>query len=100
NQFIFINPIRFYYNIDFSMRNKLEFAVGINSKKIKLAVNRNRTKRIIREAYRIQKKLLFEDDFLQNKHISIFALYTSSEIPIFINMHNIVHQFLIQIKSK
>ena len=99
-QFIFIPPIRFYYQIDFTVQSKLEFAVGVSTKKIKLAVNRNKTKRIIREAYRIQKKILFEDNFLQNKNISIFALYTSSEIPIFKHIQEIIPQFLLQLKNK
>jgi ribonuclease P protein component len=58
----------------------LKFAVGASSKNFKNATDRNRIKRIVREAYRLQKKGLKEKLLEKNTGLNIFFIYTAKEI--------------------
>ena len=59
----------------------VQFGVGVSSKNFKKAVDRNRIKRLAREAYRLQKNLL-EDPLKENKKsLSLFFIYTQKELP-------------------
>ncbi len=52
-----------------------------SSKNFKKATDRNRIKRLIREAYRLQKNNLQETLLLKNKAVHIFFIYTGKEVP-------------------
>jgi ribonuclease P protein component len=62
----------------------LQFGVGASKKLFKKAVDRNRIKRLIREAYRLQnaelKKILEEK---REQSLSLFILYVGKEMPQF-----------------
>lgn len=55
--------------------------VGVSSKHFKKAVDRNRIKRLLREAYRLEKQSLHEALANQPKTISVFFLYLDKELP-------------------
>ena len=52
-----------------------------SSKNFKKATDRNRIKRLIREAYRLQKNNLQEMLTLKNKAVHVFFIYTGKEVP-------------------
>jgi ribonuclease P protein component len=52
-----------------------------SSKNFKKATDRNRIKRLIREAYRLQKNNLQEIIQLKNKGVHLFFIYTGKEVP-------------------
>jgi ribonuclease P protein component len=52
-----------------------------SSKSFKLATDRNRIKRLIREAYRLQKNNLQKKLHSQGKALHIFFIYTGKEVP-------------------
>jgi len=83
-----VNPYRVYFivNSEFSMGKKvseLQFAVGVSSKNFKRAVERNRIKRLTREAWRLQKIELKEKMKKGGRSLNVFFIYTGKDLPDF-----------------
>ena len=83
-----LNPFRVYYlvNSQLSMGNKqssLQFGAGVSAKIFKRAVDRNRIKRLTREAWRLQKNELNEKVKETRKQLNVFFIYTGKELPDF-----------------
>jgi ribonuclease P protein component len=78
-------PYRIYYlfpqakAVDLNVN--LQFGVGVSTRNFKHAIDRNRIKRLTREAYRLQK-LPFQE-LLESKQLSValFLIYTGKELP-------------------
>jgi ribonuclease P protein component len=77
------HPFRVYFEIlnNEEAKQPLLFGVGVSKKFFKKAVSRNRIKRLVREAYRLQKNNL--KTVLQNQQLSakLFFIYTGDVIP-------------------
>ena len=84
-----VSPFRVYYvmNSESSM-NGLRFGVGVSSKNFKKAVDRNRIKRLVREAWRLQKNELKEKLKANNKQLNAFLIFTGKELPDFTLVRN------------
>lgn len=61
----------------------LQAAFSVSSKSFKKAVQRNRIKRLMREAYRLQKKFLQNELELNKKNLAVFIIYTGNTLPEF-----------------
>lgn len=78
-------PYRAFYLFEKNehVKNSLQCGVGVSVKNFKKAVDRNRIKRLMREAYRLQKTALDEKMKTQPQTLSLFLIYTGREVPEF-----------------
>jgi ribonuclease P protein component len=79
-----VNPFRIFYS--FTTDNSqltTQFGAGVSSKNFKKAVDRNRIKRLTREAWRTQNIQLKETLKKSGKQLNVFFIYTGKEIPDF-----------------
>jgi ribonuclease P protein component len=85
-QAINVFPIRLIYTIEpipstgdnLSLTSLLQAGVGAPSRTFRKAVQRNRVKRLLREAYRLEKPNFISQAALDNKRVNLFFLYTDA----------------------
>ena len=84
-QAITVFPIRLVYTIEIidnttstTHSSLLQAGVGAPSNTFKKAVLRNRVKRLLREAYRLEKPSFVNQAALENKKVNLFFLYTDT----------------------
>jgi ribonuclease P protein component len=65
------------------VNGSLQFGVGVSNRNFKRAVDRNRIKRLTREAWRLQKNELKERLKRINKQLNVFFIYIGKELPDF-----------------
>lgn len=61
--------------------SRLLFGVAVGNRNFKKAVDRNRIKRLTREAYRLQKIYLEQKVEIANMQLNIFFIYIGKELP-------------------
>ena len=79
-----IFPLRVLYTINTvseKPENNLRAGFSVSTRNFKKAVARNRIKRLLREAYRLQKYLLSEQLETGDKTLILFFIYTGNELP-------------------
>lgn len=76
-------PFRVYYRLDERQASVLQVGAGVSSRSFKKAVDRNRIKRLIREAWRLQKLPLQEFVKERQKSLHVFLIYTAKELPVY-----------------
>ncbi len=76
-----ITSFRVHYSFNKTENTLLQFGAGVSKRNFKKAVDRNRIKRLIREAYRLQKKILQEKLKEKNRQLNIFFIYTGKALP-------------------
>jgi ribonuclease P protein component len=79
---IIVAPYRVLYIMESNANTaSLLFAAGVSAKHFKKAVDRNRIKRLAREAWRLQKNELAQKIASTNTRLHVFFIYTGREIP-------------------
>ena len=72
-------PLKLYYlGIDRDIESKIQVGISVPKKNFKKAVDRNRIKRLMREAYRLNKHLIFNNI---EGNFAFLILYLGKEIP-------------------
>ena len=61
----------------------LQAGFGASGRYFKRAVDRNRIKRLSREAWRLQKKGLEEKLVNQQQRLAVFLIYNGKELPLY-----------------
>lgn len=64
--------------------------ISVSKKRFKRAVKRNRVKRLIREAYRLNKKELIDFATQSGKSFDIAFLYLKSELPTYVEIEKAI----------
>jgi ribonuclease P protein component len=76
-----IFPFRIRWKLLDPPGSHLQAGFTVSSKFFKKAVERNRVKRLMREAYRLQKHELREQLKQQQKHLAVFFVFTGNDLP-------------------
>lgn len=75
---------KFYRN---TLEDPLQAGFSASSRQFKRSVDRNRIKRLMREAYRQQKNELREKLKAQQNQLAVFFIYTGREMPQYATLH-------------
>jgi ribonuclease P protein component len=72
-------PLKLFYVVNDAETFSLNIGVGVSKRYFKKAVHRNRIKRLLREAFRLNKYLLYDTQL--KKQLTVFILFTDKELP-------------------
>mgnify|MGYP001587997813 CR=1 FL=1 len=78
-----------------------QVGVSVAKRNFKLAVDRNRIKRLMRESYRLQKGIVY--DHLENPYVFMISYIGKAEVPyqeLFLKMEKLLGLFLDQTKKE
>ncbi|HRI22429.1 MAG TPA: ribonuclease P protein component [Panacibacter sp.] len=79
---ISVFPLKiFYMPVAEQMDFPLKTGVSVSSRNFKKAVDRNRIKRLLREAYRTEKHVLIEKLEQSQQQLVCFIIYTGKTLP-------------------
>ena len=96
-------PVRILYifsNLLVNEQPLLQVGVSVSKRNFKRAVDRNRVKRLLREAYRLQKKELLELLIKQKKKGFVFFIYTDKQLPEYSMIFDTMTKCLSTLKRK
>ena len=74
-------PFRVLWKFAEDAKAPIQTGFAVSSKHFKKAVDRNRIKRLMREAYRLQKNEL--QSLLTQKQLAVFIIYVGNELPVY-----------------
>ena len=89
-----IAPFRVYYLFNKPANPPLQFGVGVSNKNFKKAVDRNKIKRRVRDAYRLQKISLQKKLKDKECQLTVFFIYTGKVIPEYSDMFEKIKKIL------
>ncbi|GAC1399822.1 MAG: ribonuclease P protein component [Sediminibacterium sp.] len=75
-------PIKvFYMPMQEPADHAVKAGVGVSTRNFKKAVQRNRIKRLLRESYRLEKKILHDFMAGRQQQVAVFFLYIDKVLP-------------------
>ncbi|HEX8461839.1 MAG TPA: ribonuclease P protein component [Segetibacter sp.] len=80
-------PIKMIYDLVDSSDTPLKAGVTVSSRTFKKAVQRNRVKRVLREAFRLQKTTLQTALKERQQYLTIFFIFTGKELPVYVEVY-------------
>lgn len=89
-------PVKVFYLPVTNNDVPIQAGVGVSSRHFKKAVDRNRIKRLLREAYRLNKQSLSTLLVQKEKQVHVFFLYIGKELP----EHDVLQEKLKQALTK
>ena len=99
NKFVVSYPLKCYYSFSEITENRcaIRVAFSVPKKIFKHAVDRNRLKRRMREAYRLNHKKIFEA-FIEhgNRQLGLFFIYIGKEIMDFEEIEKNMQKILVR----
>ena len=94
-------PIKLIYTVEtVDTEGVLQTGVGAPTRTFRKAVQRNRVKRLLREAYRLEKPNFLSQFSLEGKRINLFFLYGNAEVLTQAEMQNKVRSALALLAQK
>src|SRR5690348_11337109 len=78
-----IFPLKVHYMFCTTLTDPLQAGFTVSSRQFKRAVDRNRIRRLIREAYRLQKSSLQQTLEENKQQLALFIIYLGKELPEF-----------------
>lgn len=90
-------PYRVYYQVGQAGTTEsapMQFGIGVSKRYFKKAVDRNRIKRLSREAFRTQCDTLREQLASRKIPLYVFVIFTGKEMPAFAECQTAMHQVL------
>jgi ribonuclease P protein component len=98
----FSYPFKVYYHFENTKETALTAAVlfSVGKKQFKLAVDRNRVKRLCREAYRLNKSILPETTTKKNVKVEVAFIYVGKTIPEFHDLEAKMQKILKQLATQ
>jgi len=91
--------LRLIYSVD-TGEVACKAGVSASSRQFKKATDRNRIKRLLREAYRHHKQPLLDWATQEKKTLNLFFLYTGKEIPKYATLKTEVENILQRLQKK
>lgn len=88
---------RIFYSMSDSTDAKkppLQAGFAAGSRNFKTAVDRNRIKRLVKEAWRLQKNDLKEELSKQKRKMNVFLIYTGKELPVYSEVSSTVKKII------
>jgi len=97
-KFISVYPLRLaYLKSCFDEDIKLKVGISVSKKNFRRAVDRNKIRRLMREAFRLNKNAYFNNI---TKQYAFMILYIGNEIPNYIDLENKIKQLFEQFLKK
>ena len=93
-------PIRVIYKPLKESDSTAKLLITVPKKRFGKAVSRNRIKRLIREAYRLNKSELIEKWQTDGKYFALAFVYIGNDIPNYLELTSTIQRILETLKSK